>query len=78
MLVDHYLNPKCETNRIAPGSIVTSAAVIVVEALKVDESTTLTVPPESCVGLTLERGNVNGLGTVPCGLSGASALAGGS
>ena len=48
------------------------AAAIVIEALKVVESTALTVPPASCVGLTFDKGNENGFSTVPWGLIGAS------
>jgi len=36
---------------------------IVVEILKIDESTTLTVPPLSFVGLILDKGKEKGLGT---------------
>lgn len=46
-------------------------------AVKVDESTILTVPPESCVALTWDRENVKGFGIVPCGLLGTWLLSGG-
>lgn len=47
---------------IAPGSIVTSAAAIVLEALKVLLSTILTVPPGFCIAGTSENLNVYGMG----------------
>ncbi len=55
-------------HRIAPGSTVTSAAAIVLEILKVEESTTFTPPPERFVDLTLEKAKEKGLSTCPCGL----------
>jgi hypothetical protein len=66
------------THRIAPGSTVTSAAVIVFETLKVVESTILTEPPDSLVGFTWEKAKEKGLSTVPCGSDGAVAVSGGS
>lgn len=53
------------TDRIAPGSTVTSTAAIVFETVNVVESTTFTEPPLKVVGLTLENSNENGSGTVP-------------
>ena len=46
------------TYLIAPGSTVTSAAAIVLETVKVVESTTFTEPPDKGVALTLERAKV--------------------
>lgn len=54
------------------------AAAIVLEILNVEESTTLTVPPDSCMGLTLDSANENGSATVPCGLFGPALSASGS
>jgi len=45
-----------KTNLIAPGSMVTSAAAMVVEALKVRESTILTDPPLNWVAFAVEKG----------------------
>ena len=59
------------------GSTVTSATAIAVEIGKVDESTTFTEPPSSCVAFTCESGNTNGFGTWPCGSSTAFASLGG-
>ena len=59
---------------IAPGSMVTSAAAISVEIVKVLESTILTVPPLSCVGCTFENEKANGLGMTPFGLTTSVAL----
>ena len=65
-------------SRSPPGSTVTSATPIVVEILKVVESTILTVPPLRLVGLSLDNGKEKGLGTCPWGSEGADALVGGS
>jgi hypothetical protein len=44
----------------------------VVELLNVVESTIFTEPPGNAVGVTLDRGNANGLGGAPWGLTGAA------
>ena len=54
--------------------MVTSAAAISVEIVKVLESTILTVPPLSCVGFTFENEKANGLGMTPFGLTTSVAL----
>jgi hypothetical protein len=48
------------------------AAAMVVDIVKVVESTTLTEPPENWVALTVDNANAKGLGTEPWGLVGAS------
>ena len=60
------------SSRIAPGSTVTSATAVVVEMLKMCESTILTLPPESGVAGICDMANVYGRGTVPYGLVGKS------
>jgi hypothetical protein len=50
------------TNLIAPGSTVTSAAAIFLDALKVLLSTILTVPPGFCTAGTSENLNEYGIG----------------
>ena len=66
------------SSRSAPGSTVTSATAIVVEILKMLESTILTVPPLSFVAFIVDKGKEKGLGTWPCGSEGATLLVGGS
>lgn len=68
-----------ESHLIAPGSTVTSATTISDDTAKFLVSAILIDPPESGVAGTLDRWNVNGMGTVPSGLVGAVAFgAGGS
>lgn len=68
-----------DSHLIAPGSTVTSATTISDDTAKFRVSAILIDPPESGVAGTLDRWNVNGMGTVPSGLVGTVAFgAGGS